>query len=257
MDTVQLYGLAADRFVPERNALARELRSAGRPAEAEAVAALRKPSLAAQVVNRLARSERRAFTQLFKAGDALIRAQSDLLAGRADGRALTQAVQRERTLVDALVSTASEHAELTSSVRDRVSETLHAAALDESAREPVAAGRLERELRHVGLGAVGADIAASPPAKRSKRDQPEDRPDAKRRQAERERTEARQRAKAAEAAADKQVQRAAKAVRAAEQGHQRATDALRQADVELAAARAQAEAETALHRAAQAQLESL
>ncbi len=37
----------------------------------------------------------------------------------------------------------------------RVAETLHAAALDEGAREQVRAGRVERELRHVGIGGIG------------------------------------------------------------------------------------------------------
>lgn len=37
----------------------------------------------------------------------------------------------------------------------RVVETLHAAALGEGAREQVRAGRVERELRHVGIGGIG------------------------------------------------------------------------------------------------------
>jgi hypothetical protein len=48
------------------------------------VAKLRKPSVAAWAVNQLVRTQGRAIGELFDAGDALQRAQSDLLAGRGD-----------------------------------------------------------------------------------------------------------------------------------------------------------------------------
>ena len=169
MDVEELYGLPLERFVPERNALARELRAAGRRDEAAAVAALRKPSVAARAVNRLAREHRRQLRELFTAGDALSEVQSSVLAGRADGRALSEAAERERAAVSALVDAArallaAEGLAVSASVLERVGETLHAAALDDEAREPVDQGRLERELRHVGLGmGAGGDVAA--PAK--------------------------------------------------------------------------------------------
>ena len=59
MDVDELYGLPLDEFVPARNALARELKGAGEPAEAAEVAALRKPSVAAWAVNQLVRTQRR------------------------------------------------------------------------------------------------------------------------------------------------------------------------------------------------------
>jgi len=162
----ELYGLPLERFVPEGNALARELRAAKRRDEAAAVAALRKPSVAARAVNRLAREHRRQLLGLFTAGDALSEVQSSVLAGRADGRALSEAAERERAAVSALVDAAralltAEGLAVSASVLERVGETLHAAALDDEAREPVDQGRLERELRHVGLGmGGGGDVAA-------------------------------------------------------------------------------------------------
>ncbi|HEX3833732.1 MAG TPA: hypothetical protein VHW04_17265, partial [Solirubrobacteraceae bacterium] len=69
MDVEELYALPLERFVPERNALAQELRTAERRDEAAAVAALRKPSVAARAVNRLARERRRQLLELFAAGD--------------------------------------------------------------------------------------------------------------------------------------------------------------------------------------------
>ncbi len=157
MDARDLYGLPLERFVPERTALARDLRRAGQREEAEAVAALRKPSLAAWAVNQLVRTQGRAVARLFQAGDAAQLAQTNLLSGRGAAVALRGALMKEREAVSQLVEVArgllsSEGHELSSSMLERVANTLHAAALDEESRASVRDGCLERELRHVGLG---------------------------------------------------------------------------------------------------------
>ena len=167
----ELYALPLDRFVPERNALAKELRQAGRRDEAGEVAALRKPSVAAWAVNRLARAHGRELAALLAAGDDLIDVQSRLVAGDADGQELARAAERERAGVSDLVRAArellaAEGQSASPTVLERVSETLHAAALDESARPAVQEGRLERELRHVGFWTGGEGAA---PASRSAR----------------------------------------------------------------------------------------
>ncbi|MEA2287422.1 MAG: hypothetical protein QOJ21_3465, partial [Solirubrobacteraceae bacterium] len=59
-DSDELYGLPLDAFVPERDALAKELRSDGRREEAAEVKALRKPSVAAWGVNQAVRSQPKA-----------------------------------------------------------------------------------------------------------------------------------------------------------------------------------------------------
>ncbi len=171
MDPDELYGLALDRFIPERGALAKALRADKRRDEAAAVAALRKPSVAAWAVNQLVRSQPGAVQELFDAGDALRDAQARLLDGSGDGRALRAANERERAAVDELVDAAhgllsSEGHELSAAVVERVAGTLHAAALSEDAREQVREGQLERELRHIGLG-LGEEadpFAVAPPA---------------------------------------------------------------------------------------------
>jgi hypothetical protein len=157
MDADELYGLPLEQFIPERTALAKSLRGQKRRDEAAAVAGLRKPSVAAWAVNQLVRTQRDATKGLFDAGDALRDAQSELLDGRGDGKALREARERQRTAVEDLVTKArglltSEGYELSTAIIERVGDTLHAAALDEAAREQVRDGRLERELRHVGLG---------------------------------------------------------------------------------------------------------
>jgi hypothetical protein len=279
MDADDLYALPLDRFVPERGALARALRADGRRQEAAEVAALRKPSVAAWAVNQLVRTQDRAVAELFDAGDALREAQTDLLAGRGDGGALRSAGQGERAAVDALVDVArglltSDGHDLSEAIVEKVADTLHAAALDHDARRELRDGRLERELRHVGLG-IGDLPEAAPPRPAPKRKAParakpagaagKDRAEAERvareraeaERAERERAKARKAAQAGESAARRLADRAARALQAAEERRDRAASALRAADEALAAAREEAEATTDAHRRAQEELESI
>jgi hypothetical protein len=267
-----LYGLPLERFVPERGALAKQLRGEGRRDEAAEVAKLRKPSAAAWAVNQLVRGQRTAVSELFDAGDAVRGVQADVLAGRGDGRALRDAGARERDTVDALVERArgllsdGGH-ELSSATLERVAETLHAAALDEGAREAIAAGRLERELRHVGLGlGEGAAVFApappkpKPAAKKGKGDAAAQRREAKERAAaeaaeKAEREAARKRARAAVAKAAKAEERAGHAVRAAEERRERAAAALEEAESALEEARSNAGDAAEEHRRARAVLD--
>ncbi len=165
-DPHDLYGLPLERFVAERAALQKRMRSDGQRDRAAQVAKLRKPSVAAWAVNQLVRTQRSAVADLFEAGDQLQHSQSELLAGRGDAGTLRAAADRERAAVDHLTATArglltSQGQELSAAVLERVRETLHAAALDQDARAQVADGCLERELRHVGMGPGGtANVAA-------------------------------------------------------------------------------------------------
>lgn len=289
MQPDDLYGLPLDEFIPQRTALVRALRADKQRDEANVVAALRKPSVAAWAVNQLVRTQGAAVQELYDAGDALRAAQSDLLAGSGDGQALRAANARERAAVDTLVEAArglldADGHELSAAVVERVADTLHAAALDEGAREQVRDGRLERELRHVGLG-LGESVFASAPsaapkakpkpkkpaakgAKRAteqratkaqraehERRAREDAAEAKR--VERERAEERKAARAAESAARKRVERSGHALRTAEERRERAAQALADADAALAAAQAEAQEAGAAHRAAQDALERL
>jgi hypothetical protein len=280
MEPDDLYGLPLDQFIPERTALARALRADKRRDDATAVAALRKPSVAAWAVNQLVRSQGGAVDELYEAGDALRGAQADLLAGRGDGRALHAANDRQRAAVDTLVEAAtglldSDGHELSPAIVERVRDTLHAAALDEDAREQVRAGRLERELRHVGLG-LGESAFSAPPApaapkagstaaggQDAKETRPTSTPPAGREQAEqakraaRERSAARKAARAAETAARRRAERSTHALRAARERRERAAQALAEADEALAAAQAQAQAAGAEHERARAELERL
>jgi hypothetical protein len=253
MDVDELYGLPLEQFVPERTALSRELRKGGDRDRAGEVAALKKPSVAAWAVNQLVRTQRKAVDELFEAGDALRSAQDDVLAGRGDARSLRDAVQRERTAVDALSKAArgllsSEGEELSETMIERVSDTLHAAALDDEARAQVSEGRLERELRHVGLGGLGAFGGGSPapaPAKRAPAKKKAEPGETKKQAAEREREvreqakardEARKEARATEREARRMAERAERAAKIALERRDAAASALNDAEAELEAA---------------------
>jgi hypothetical protein len=172
VDVDDLYGLPLDQFVAQRGALAKSLRADGKRDEAKTVSALRKPSVAAWAVNQLVRTQAKAFDGLLATGDDLVEAQAGVLAGDRDPSELREAVASQRVAVEQLLEAAggllsSEGHELSPAVLDRVADTLRAAALDPEAREQVQRARLERELRHVGLGAGGLVAAPAGPSAKS------------------------------------------------------------------------------------------
>jgi hypothetical protein len=277
-----LYGLPLDRFVPERAALAKSLRGEGKRDEAARVGKLPKPSVAAWAVNQLIRTQPRGAEALFEAGDALIEAQSDLVAGSGDAATLRQATQRERAAVDDLAGAArgllgSAGNEMSHATLERVTDTLHAAALDEDARARVRDGCLDRELRRAGF-AGGVASPPSPPSGGGTRKAREPGPARKgvdqtasesrgaaaakrdreaEREAERRRAEQLKAARKAEADTRRRAERAARELSAAQERRDRAADALRGAEDALAGAgSAAADAARAL-RDAQDELERI
>ncbi len=291
MDANELYGLPLERFVPERSALAKALRGEGRREDAAKVAKLPKPSRAAWAVNQLVRTQGRTVSALFDAGDALQQAQADVIASRGDARALREASDAERAAVKRLTDAArgllsSEGHPLTAATLDRVAETLHAAALDEDAREHVKRACLERELRHVGLGALGAATAPDgPPGDRQAQTRsrssgraakgrrgteapsraPADRAKqaeeaeeaARNEQAERQRAEELKAARRVEAETRRAADRAAKELEAAEQRRDHAAEALSEAEEELADTQTRAHDASRAHERARAELDRL
>jgi hypothetical protein len=160
-DPDDLYGLALEEFVAARDALAKRLRAGGDRAAADAVKRLPKPSAAAWAVNQAVRSQPRAARELWTAGDELAATQERLLAGDADRDALRAATAAEREALAPLVEAArglltGRGAGVSETALARVEESLHAAALDPDARPDVAAGRLAKEVRHVGMGTAAA-----------------------------------------------------------------------------------------------------
>jgi hypothetical protein len=170
-DPDDLYGLALEEFVAARDALAKRLRAGGDRAAADAVKRLPKPSAAAWAVNQAVRSQPRAARALWAAGDELAATQERLLAGEVDRDALRAAMTGEREALAPLLEAArglltGSGAGVSETALARVEESLHAAALDPEVRLDVAAGRLAKEVRHVGMGTVAA--APAPARSRSR-----------------------------------------------------------------------------------------
>jgi hypothetical protein len=154
-----LYALPPEEFVAARDALAKDLRGRKDRAGADAVKALRRPSVPASLVNQLARQEPQQLERLLAVGGRLRKARS------AD--ATRSAAAAERELTSALLKAARQLApDAPTSVFERVRETLHAAVADPETASEVAAGRLERERLFVGFGA-GAPLAAGEPPRRA------------------------------------------------------------------------------------------
>lgn len=167
----RLYALPLDRFTAERDELARRLRKEGRRDEAEAVKRLRKPSVAAWAVNRLARERKADVRALLAAAERLRRAHG---AGPAEFR---EAAAAEREALGRLVTEARAVLEEagrrpTEATVNAVARTLQAAAADEREREALERGRLDRELEPGGfeaLAGVAADASAGPASGKGER----------------------------------------------------------------------------------------
>ena len=151
MNTAELYALPPEEFTTARDAAAKQAKAAGDPAAGKELKALRRPSVAAWLVNRLAAEQGALLEQLLALGPALAEAQS---AGHADDlRALGR---QRRQLVEAVAGTAVSAAgrPVAGPVRDEVVSTLEAALADPSSAEAVRSGRLVRALSYAGFGEV-------------------------------------------------------------------------------------------------------
>ncbi len=194
----ELYGLAPGEFTSARDARAKELRGAGDREAANAVKALRKPTVAAWALNQLSRRKGKDLDRLLAAGEKLRGAQEELLAG-GDRSAFQKAAARERELVAELTATAIELAgEGGTGLEEKVAATLHAAALDEDAADELRAGRLLREREAIGGFGAAPSGGESRPAPRAKKPAPAARKrDAKSEQAKADDARARERLAAA------------------------------------------------------------
>jgi hypothetical protein len=153
----ELYAASLGDFTPLRDARAKELKAD--KAAAAAVKALRKPSMAAWVVNLLVRREAEQVAQVLSVGAALREAQASL-----DGAELRALTRQRRQLTSAVTTraraaAADEGVRVTQAVADQVEATLTAAMLDAGAAEAVRSGLLVSALAATGVDAV--DVAAA------------------------------------------------------------------------------------------------
>jgi DNA repair exonuclease SbcCD ATPase subunit len=159
----ELYAGSLGDFTPSRDARAKELKAAGDTELAQQVKALRKPSLAAWVVDLFVRREADQVDQVLAMGAALREAQAgmsgeELRALTRQRRQLTAAVtQQARSLAG------EEGVRVTQAVADQVEATLTAAMVDERCGEAVRSGLLVAALAATGVDEVDVASAVAVP----------------------------------------------------------------------------------------------
>jgi hypothetical protein len=151
----ELYGAAPEAFTERRSELAVAARDAGDRAAAKAIAALRRPTRAAWVVNRLARADPGAPAKLAELGAALRAAQE-----ARHGPRLRELSAARGALTDALTAQALAAADVPDpppSLRLEVSQTLTAAIADPEVAAAFAEGTLTRAVQWSGFGVLPSD----------------------------------------------------------------------------------------------------
>jgi len=203
VDAGELYRLAPEDFTAARDAAAKQARADGDRAGATALRALRRPTVAAWVLNTLVREDPALVDQLLELGPELAQAQAG-----GDAAALRALGEQRRQLVGAVVGRAVAAAgrPVAPAVRDEVASTLEAALADPASADAVRSGRLVRALAYAGFGAVDLADAVAPPGRTP--------------------AQPAQSAEAAEAA-DRRAQRLAEAEAAAQDAAGRLDDAVR------------------------------
>lgn len=227
----RVYAADLDDFVKERAAAAKELRAQGERGEAAAVAKLPKPSVAAWIVNRLARAEPGSVGELLEAGARLREVQ----LGAGSAADLRDASQAQDDALRSLMRAAERAGgPATSATLERVRETLHAAALDADLAEQVRRGVLRREQRAVGfpMGLAIPEVRRRPAATAKPKPKPARKAAEPTRAAPRDEVGAKRRERAAAGA-----EKAQAALAEAESGLASAQDGLDAAEAELDDAR--------------------
>ncbi len=162
----ELYGLPAGEFTAARDRAAAVARQAGDREVAATIKKLRRPTVSAWAVNRLARDQADEVTRLLDAGAALRQAQANL-----DAEELRRLTQEGQHLVGDLARQARQAAgdagqAVSEAAYRELEATLHAALADPEAGEAVRSGRLTRPLQYSGFGPVDvADAVAVGPGR--------------------------------------------------------------------------------------------
>ncbi|HUQ39994.1 MAG TPA: hypothetical protein VM030_07540 [Acidimicrobiales bacterium] len=215
-----LYALPIGEFIAARDALVKEMRAAGDKEGTAEVKALRRPTAAAAVVNRLVREHAAEVEQLVSLGNSLRAAQQRALRG--DDVEELRSLGRQRTeMVRALASHAP------SAQREEVATTLDAAVTSAEAAAQVQEGRLTAPITETGFGDLG-ELTLVPDGS----DAPGGHDDAfRKRRADRDEREARE-------AAEREVREATYALEAAQEEAGRLEGRLQAARRKVDAARA-------------------
>jgi hypothetical protein len=142
----ELYSLPRDEFTAARNAVAQRAREQGRRELTEQIGALRRPSTAAWLANRLGREQPERIQALMELGDGLREAQRQL-----QGEQLRQLSQQRHELVHAVVRQVHELARtaghpVSDAITRELVGTFTAAVNSSAAARALAGGRLTAAL---------------------------------------------------------------------------------------------------------------
>jgi hypothetical protein len=146
----ELYQSAPEGFIAARDALAKRLRDEGRDGDAAEVKKLRRPTVAAWALDRLADEASEQIGELLDAGADLARAQRATLSGR-DPQTLRDATTKRRELVARLSQTAAgvlrDAGRASEPHLEDIRGTLEAASVDEDVAERLRTGTLDRTVQ--------------------------------------------------------------------------------------------------------------
>jgi hypothetical protein len=157
----ELYAADPESFTERRMVLAAQARAAGAAGAAKKIAALRKPTRSAWLVNRLVRADPSVPGQLSDLGAELRAAQAAL-----DGARIRELSAARRRLIDDLVRQAFQLAGQQAPpavLREELTATFGAALADKEVIEQLAAGRLVRAAHRADFSPGGPVLALVPP----------------------------------------------------------------------------------------------
>jgi hypothetical protein len=216
-----LYAASPEEFVPTRAGLAKQLKAEGQADDAAAVAAVRKPPLAAWALNQLSRRNRREVDLLLDAGHRLREAQAAVLRGATRevfARAKSDETKALARLLDEAEKLLEDRGTASPAVLGQIRESLEAAAVSDDGRTLLARGRFTGPISRSGFDLVG-ELAAGAPARVTQPPRADDRKEAQKalREAKARLREAERASRKAWEAADTLRAKADAASRAAEQ----------------------------------------
>ncbi|MGA5761185.1 hypothetical protein [Nonomuraea bangladeshensis] len=162
----RLYALPPPEFTAARTAEARAAKDAGDARLAREIAKLRKPTVSAAAVNRVAREHPGEVAELLEVGERLRAAWQEQ-----DPDALAELTRRRGEVTGRLGRLVRQDSELSASGAAEVEQTLDAAVVDADAAEQVRRGRLARPLAYSGFAPAPTPHAR--PARKTKPKQSE------------------------------------------------------------------------------------
>jgi uncharacterized phage infection (PIP) family protein YhgE len=160
----ELYSVSPDEFTNARNERAKQVKSDGDVELAARIKELRKPAMAAWVVNMMMRHQGEQMEQVLSLGESLRGAQEGM-----DADALRHLTKQRRQLTTVVTNQGRALARdlgqrVSDAVAAQVEQTLHAAMIDELAASAVRSGLLTEPLAATGVDQVDVDGAVAVPS---------------------------------------------------------------------------------------------